>query len=109
MKTKQILTHFGGIFGRLRFDEKSFSNKLLGFTSLWDYKPTSAIQADSSGVYTKEKILNLKTIDQSHLKWNVIDGSVLNGIRQPVQFSFVLNKPAGYKVLCEPETIHYKK
>ena len=23
-------------------------------------------------------------------------------------FSFVLNKPAGYKVFCEPETIHYK-
>ena len=24
-------------------------------------------------------------------------------------FSFVLYKPAGYKVFCEPETIHYKK
>ena len=30
-------------------------------------------------------------------------------VRQPILFSFVLDKPAGYKVFCEPETIHYKK
>ena len=38
-----------------------------------------------------------------------IDGSIQNGSRQPILFSFVLDKPAGYKVFCEPETIHYKK
>ena len=27
----------------------------------------------------------------------------------PFFCSFVLGKPAGYKVFCEPETIHYKK
>ena len=34
---------------------------------------------------------------------------VQDGVRQPILFSFVLDKPSGYKVFCEPETIHYKK
>ena len=43
------------------------------------------------------------------MKCDVIDGSVVNGDRQPILYSFVLDKPSGYKVFCEPETIHYKK
>ena len=43
------------------------------------------------------------------MKCDVIDGSVVNGSREPTLFSFVLNKPAGYKVLCKPETIHHQK
>ena len=44
-----------------------------------------------------------------HLKCDAIDGSIQDGVRQPILFSFVLDKPAGYKVFSEPETIHYKK
>ena len=43
------------------------------------------------------------------MKCDCIDGSIHNGLRQPILFSFVLNKPSGYKVSCEPETIHYKE
>ena len=43
------------------------------------------------------------------MKCDVINGSVVNGIRQPILYSFVSDKPSGYKVFCEPETIHYKK
>ena len=43
------------------------------------------------------------------MKSDVIDGSIQDGIRQPNLFSFVLDKPSGYKVFCEPETIHYRK
>ena len=81
----------------------------MGFTPYWDYKPTNAIHADSSGVCTSEKILNLCTIDKIHIKCDVIDGSHVNGIREPILFSFVLNKPSKYQVFCEPETIHYKR
>ena len=28
-----------------------------------------------------------------------------SGIREPVRFSFNLDKPPGYKVFCKPETI----
>ena len=44
-----------------------------------------------------------------HLKCDCIDGSVVNVLRQPILYSFVLDKLPGYKVFCEPETNHYKK
>ena len=94
----------------MRFDDKSFFHTLLGFDSYWDYKPTIAIHADFPGVYTNDKdILNLNTINKIHLKCDAIDGSIQDGLRQPILFSFVLDKPSGYKVFCQPETIHYKK
>ena len=100
-KVKLDLTRFSGTFGTLRFDKKSFFHILFGFTPYWDYKP---------GVYTSDKIiLNLNTVNKIHLKCDIIDGSIQDGIRQPILFSFVLDKPSGYKIFCEPETIHYKK
>ena len=66
------------------------------------------IHADSPGVYTSEKVLNESTIDKIHLQCDVFDGSVVNGLRQPKLFSFVLSKPSGCKVFCKPETIHFK-
>ena len=109
-KVKLILTHFGSTYGTLRFDKKSFFHTLLKFEQYWDYKPTNAIHADSPGVYTTDKnILNLNTIDKIYFKSDCIDGSNQDGLRQPILFSFVLDKPSGYKVFCEPETIHYKK
>ena len=44
-----------------------------------------------------------------HLKCDCIDGSIQNGLRQPILCSFVLDKPSGYKIISEPETNHYKK
>ena len=43
------------------------------------------------------------------MRCDAIDGSVVDGIRQPILYSFVLDKTSGYKLICEPETIHYKK
>ena len=108
-KTKLFLTRSGSTFGTLRFDEKTFSYFLWGFASYWGYKPTNAFHADSLGVYTSEKNLNLSAKDKIHLKCVCIEGSVQNGVRQPILFSFILDKPSGYKVFCEPETIQYKK
>ena len=104
------MTRFGSTFGTLRFDEKSFFHTLLGFTPYWDYNPTNAIHADSPVVYTTDKYnLNFNTTDKIHLKCDCIDGSIQDGVRQPILFSLVLDKPSGYKVFCEPETIYYKK
>ena len=109
-KVKLILTRFGSTFETLRFDEKSFFHTLLGFTPYWDYKPTNDIHADAPGIYTSDKvILNLNTINKIHLKCDIIDGSIQDGVRQPILFSFVLDKPSGYKVFCQPETIQFKK
>ena len=108
MKTKIILKYIVGqkmfVLGTLRFDERSFFHTILGHTPYWDYKPNN-----SSGVYTIDKILNLNITNKIHLKCDCIDGSVVNGLRQPTLFSFFLDKRSGYKVFCEPETVHFKK
>ena len=78
MKAKPILTRFGSTFGTLRFDEHFILNTLLGFTPYWDYKPTNAIHADSSGIYTSDEFLKLNTINKIHLKCDVIGGSIHN-------------------------------
>ena len=88
-RVKHILTRFGDTFGTLRFDKKSFFHTIFGFVPYWDYKP---------GVYTSDKIiLNLNTVNKIHLKCDIIDGSIQDGVRQPILFSFVLDKPSGYK------------
>ena len=97
-KTKLVVN--SGIIA-VRFDEKLFFSTILGFTPGWDYKHYNQ--------YLSQKIVNLSSTNKIHLKCDAIDVSVVNGIRQSILYSFVLDKPSGYKVFCEPETIHYKK
>ena len=78
-----------------------FSVYILGFSPHWDYKHFNE--------YISQKIINLSTLDKILFKCDVIDGSVVNGIREPKLLSFKLDKPKRYRVLCEPETVHYKK
>ena len=85
----------------IRFDEKSFFSTILGFTPGWDYKHYNK--------YVSQKIVNLSNTNEIHLKCDCIDGSIQDGVRQPILYSFVLDKPSGYKVFSEPETIHFKK
>ena len=73
----------------------------LVFTPGWDYKHYNQ--------YLSQKIVNLSSTNKIHLKCDAIDGSIQDGVRQPILFSFVLDKPAGYKVISEPELIHYNK
>ena len=98
MKTKLIVRYK---INALRFDEKSLSSTILGFPPYWDYR--------SHNEYVAEKITHLSTIDKMHLKCDVIDGGYQNGLRQPILFSFVLDKNPGYTVYSEAEKIHYKK
>ena len=97
-KTK--LVESDGIIA-IRFDENSFFSTILGFRPGWDYKHYNQ--------YLSQKIVSLSSTNKIHLKCDAIDGSVVNGVRQPILYSFVLDKPSGYKVFSKPETIHYKK
>ena len=109
-KVKLILTRFGSTFRTLRFNGQSFFHTLLGFEPYWDYKPTNAFNSNDEGVYTSDKVIsNLNTTNKIHLKCDCIDGNLQGGIRQAILFSFVLDKPSGYKVFCEPETKQCKK
>ena len=98
MKTK-LFVGTGSI--AIQFNEQSFFNSILGFNHGRDYKPYN--------VHMSQKIVNLNSTNKVHSKCDYIDGSVVNGIRQPILFNFVLDKPSGFKVFCELETIHYKK
>ena len=98
MKTK--LDVKSGIIA-IKFDEKSFFSTILGFTAGWDYKHYNK--------YISQKIVSLSNTNKIHLGCDVIDGSVVNGLRQSIIYSFVLDKKPGYKVFSEPKTIQYKK
>ena len=98
MKTK--LGVRSGIIAR-RFDLKSFFSTILGFTSGWHYKHYNK--------HISQKNVNLSSTNKIHLKYDCIDGRYQDSLRQPILFSFVFDKPSGYKVFCEPETKHYKK
>ena len=98
METKLIV---GFEILAIRFDEKSFVSNILGFTPGWDYK--------NYNKYTSQRVVNLGSTNKIHLKCDVIDGKVVNGLRQPILYSFVSDKLPGYKVFSEPETIHFKK
>ena len=55
-----------------------FFNTILGFNPGWDYKPNI--------VHMSQKNVNLGSTNKIHLKCDVIDGSVVNGLRQPILF-----------------------
>ena len=60
-------------------------NKVLGFTQR-DYP---------SGTHTSEKPGMITTTDKVHLKSECVDGSIVNGIREQILFSFNLSAPPG--------------
>ena len=74
-------------------------NTLLGFTKT-DY---------TVGTHKSEKPVMITTTDKVHLKCDCVDGSIVNGIREQILFSFNLSAPPGYKIINEPNIILYKK
>ena len=84
------------------FDKNSFFNTILGFIPDRDYK-------DYGIEYYNEKNRNFSLIKKININCDCVDGSVLNGVRQPTLINFVLDKQSGYKVFCKPETKHYQK
>ena len=98
MKTNLLVRD--GIIGK-RFDEKSFLSGMRCFQPHSDYKHYNK--------YNSQRIVNLSVANKIHLKCNVIDGSVVSGLRQPILYSFVLDKQTGYKVFSDSATFLYKK
>ena len=74
-------------------------NTLLGFTN----------KGYSAGSHISEKPVMITTTDKVHLKCDCVHGSIVNGIREQILFSFNLSAPPGYKIIKEPNIILYKK
>ena len=88
---------------------KNSAFKILSCRSFRDNKYTNAFHGDRPGVYTSEKVINLGTINKTHLKYGFFNGSIVDGGRKPSFFSFVLDETPRYRVICELETFHWKK
>ena len=69
----------------LMFTNKSFFYTILGFTQSHSY-PLDDIDGFYQlipGSYKSEKPNNITSIDKVHLKCDCIDGSIVNGVREP--------------------------
>ena len=93
------------------FTEKSFLYTILGYTQSRSY-PLEDINGQYqliAGSYKSNKPINLTGIDKVHLKCDCIQGSIVNGIREPILYSFVLSSPPGHKIYKEPRVKLFKK
>ena len=95
----------------LIFTKKSFFYTILGFTQSHSY-PLDDIDGFYQlipGSYKSDRPINITSIDKVHLKADCIQGSILNGIRQPILFSFALDQPPGHKIYKEPKVKLFEK
>ena len=95
----------------LIFTEKSFFYTILGFTQSRSY-PLDDIDGFYqliAGSYKSDKPINITGIDKIHLKCDCIQGSIVNGIRKPILYSFALSSPPGHKIYKEPRVKLFKK
>ena len=93
------------------FTEKSFFYSFLGFTRSRSY-PLNNIDGFYqliSGSYKSDRPINITGIDKVHLKCDCVQGSKVNGIREPILYSFALSSPPGHKISKEPRVKLFKK
>ena len=95
----------------LKFTNKSFFYTISGFTQSHSY-PLDDIEGFYqliAGSYKSERPINITRVDKVHLKCDCIDGSIVNGIREPILYSFALDQPPGHKIYKEPKIKLFKK
>ena len=77
----------------IKFTKKSFFYTILGFIESHS-APLSDIKGFVQlipGIYKSEKPIDITGIDKVHLKYDCVDGSVVNGVRQADSYSFALS------------------
>ena len=70
----------------LIFTNKSFFYTILGFTQSRSYplEDIDGFYQLVSGSYKSDKPINITGIDKVHLKCDCIQGSIVNGVREPI-------------------------
>ena len=61
------------------------------------------------GSFKSNKPINITGIDKIRLKCDCIQGSIVNGVREPILFSYALSSPPGHKIYKEPRLKLFKK
>ena len=95
----------------LIFTNKSFFYTILGFTQSRSYplEDIDGFYQLVSGSYKSDKPVNITGIDKVHLKCDCIQGSIVNGVREPILYFFALDQPPGHKIYKEPKVKLFKK
>ena len=95
----------------LRFTEKSSFYTILSFTQSRSY-PLDDIDGFYqliAGSYKSDKPINITGIDKFHFKCDCIQGSIVNGKREPILYSFALSSTPGHEIHKEPRIKLFKK
>ena len=95
----------------LLFTEKTFFYTILGFTQSRSY-PLEDIKNYYqlvAGLYRSDKPIIITGIDKIHLKCDCILGSIINGIREPILYSFRLSSPPRHEIYKEPRVKLFKE
>ena len=88
-----------------------FLYTILGFTRSHSY-PLDDIKGFYQlipGSNKGDRPINITRVDKNHLKCDCIQGSIVNGIREPILFSFGLSSPPGHKKFKELRVKRFKK
>ena len=62
-----------------------------------------------AGSYKSDRPINITGIDKIHSKCACNNGSIVNGIREPILYSLGLSPPKGHKIYKEPRVKLFKK
>ena len=95
----------------LIFTNNSFFYTILGFTQSHQ-GPLNDIEGFYQilpGSYRADRPINITGVDKVHLKCDCINGSIVNGVREPILYSFALSSPPGHKIYKEPRIKLFKK
>ena len=95
----------------LIFTNKSFFYTILGFTKSHQ-GPINDIEGFHQilpGSYEGDRPINITGIDKVYLKCDCIQGSIVNGVREPILYSFALSSPPGHKIIKERKVKLFRK
>ena len=83
----------------IRFTKKTFFYVFLGFTQsrLGELGDIPVFIQLIPGSYKSDKPVNITGIDRVRLKADCVQGSIVNGVREPILYSFALSSKPGYK------------
>ena len=95
----------------LIFTNKSFFYTILGFIQSHQ-GPLNDIEGfyqNVPGSYKSDRPINITGIDKIRLKCDCIQRSIVNGVREPILYSFALSSPPGHKIYKKPRVKLFKK
>ena len=95
----------------LIFTKNSFFHTILGFVQSYsgELGDIEGFIQLIPGSYKSDKPINITGIDKVHLKCDCVQGSIVNGIREPILYSFALSSPPGHKIYKEPRIKLFKR